>query len=60
MKENEIDKSKIFIDRRYAFTMDDGRVLIKRGNFLMVCDSVKGYHVDERKLSHIIKITEQP
>lgn len=60
MKAAEIDKKAIMIDKRYLFTMTDGRVLNRRGIFLMACDPDRGYHLDERKLAAIAKIDDWP
>ena len=55
----DIDKSKIMVDGRYLFTMDDGRTLKRRGTFLMACDDRQGWHLNEERLAHIVKIEEE-
>lgn len=56
MTEQELDKSKIMVDGRYKFTMNDGKVHHRRGTFLMDCDPTNGWHLNTERLSRIVKI----
>lgn len=55
MKPEELKHLKI--DRKYEFTLTDGRKIIKRGSWLL---GAKGGHyaIDERKCEHIESVQE--